>query len=82
MMLDQIKHVRDLVDGTVRIVRRGCGPATPLRAVYRTKIAVLVGPLIPDVHVMLLQPAHVGGTLEEPQQLIGQPLEEHGLRGQ
>ena len=29
---------------------------------------------------MLLQPAHVGGTLEEPQQLIGQPLEEQNLR--
>ena len=32
------------------------------------------------VHIALLQPTHVRGTFQEPQQLIGKSLEKHRLR--
>ena len=80
MILDKIKHIADLIDGTVRIIGRGRRPATPLSAVYGTQIAVLIGPFVPNMHIALLQPTHVRGTFQEPQQLIGKSLEKHRLR--
>ena len=82
VVTDQVEHIGDLVDRAVRIVRRRRRPATPLRAVDRPQIAVLVGPFVPNVHVVLLQPTYVRGAFEEPQQLVGQAFEEHRLRGE
>ena len=79
MILDQIKHIGNLVDGAVRILRSGSRPGTPLHAVDRAQIAVLIRPFIPDVDVMLQQPIDIRRALEEPQQLVGQPFEEHRL---
>ena len=31
----------------------GAGPRPPLRAIDRTKLAMLISPLIPDMHVMI-----------------------------
>ena len=55
----------DLVDMTA--VRRL--PVAPLLAVDGAEIAVLVGPFVPDAHLAVLQPAHVGVAAQEPQQL-------------
>ena len=82
MVADQIKHIGNLVDGAVGVLGRRRRPATPLCAVHRAQIAVLVGPLIPDMHVILLKPTHVGGTLQEPKQFVSDAAEEHGLGGE
>ena len=82
MILDQIKYIGNLVDGAVRILRSGSRPGTPLHAVDRAQIAVLIRPFIPDVDVMLQQPVDIRRALEEPQQLVGQPFEEHRFGGQ
>ena len=82
MMLDEVEHIGDLVDGAIRVLGGRRGPGTPLHAIDRAQIAVLVRPLIPNMHVVLQQPVDVGGTLQKPQQLIGQAFEEHGLGGQ
>src|SRR5438270_489314 len=47
----------------------------PLVAVHRAELAVLVGPLVPDRHAALLQPAHVGVAAQEPQQLVDDRLQ-------
>src|ERR1041384_1706295 len=49
-------------------------PPPPLLAVDRTELAVLVGPLVPDRHAVLLQVAHVRVALQEPQQLVDDRL--------
>src|SRR5690606_16054127 len=45
-------------------------PASPLAAIDWPEIAVFVGPLVPDLHPPLLQPAHIGVPAQEPEQLI------------
>src|SRR5882672_10326149 len=54
----------------------------PLVAVYRAELAVLVGPLVPDRHAALLQPAHVGVAAQEPEQLVEDRLEVQLLGGE
>lgn len=63
--LQCLDHRLDLVD--VLAVR--CRPGAPLRTVDRSQVAVLISPLIPDLDVPLLQPAHVRVTAQEPDQL-------------
>ena len=67
-MLDQLG---DLVDRPA-VLRR---PRAPLRAVDRPEIAALVRPLVPDAHAVLLQIAHVGVAVQEPQQLVHDRLQ-------
>src|SRR2546427_9825659 len=55
---------------------------TPLVAVHRAELAVLVGPLVPDRHAALLQPAHVGVAAQEPQQLVDDRLQVQLLGGE
>ena len=43
---------------------------TPLIAVNVSKIAVLVGPLVPYPHTIVLQVFHVCVAVEEPQELV------------
>src|SRR5438270_13604891 len=54
----------------------------PLVAVHRAELAVLVGPLVPDRHAALLQPAHVGVAAQEPQQLVDDRLQVQLLGGE
>src|SRR5699024_5698325 len=54
----------------------------PLRAVDGPEIAVPVGPFVPDGHVPLLQPAHVGVPAQEPQQLEDDRTGVHPLGGE
>src|ERR1044071_7367829 len=60
-------------------VRRG--PRAPLPAVDRTKVAVLIGPLVPDGYAMLVQVPHIGRTLQEPEQLVNDRLDVQLLGG-
>ena len=55
-------------------------PGTPLDAVHRAEVAVLVRPLVPDADAVLLEPGHVGGAGQEPQKLAHHRLEVHALR--
>src|SRR6185437_1235258 len=48
----------------------GRGPAAPLLAVHRAEVAVLIGPLVPDAHLVILEVTDVGIALQEPQQLV------------
>ena len=82
MVLDQIEHIADLIDGAIGIIRRRRRPAAPLRTIHGAQIAVLIGPFIPNMHIVFLQPTHVRGPLQEPQQLIGESLEKHRFRGE
>src|SRR5699024_4757490 len=50
-------------------------------AVDGAEVAVLVGPLVPDAHPALLQPAHIGVPAQEPQQLEDDRAGVHPLGG-
>ena len=63
---DLLHHRRDLIDRAA--VRRG--PGTPLPAVHRPQIAVLVAPLVPDGHPVTPQIGDVRAAREEPEQLV------------
>ena len=58
--------IGDLVDGAAVAI----GPRAPLRTVDGTQVAVLVGPLVPDSHAVVLQIFHIGIARQEPQQLV------------
>ena len=73
-----VNDLRDLVDVTAGVV----GPRPPLTAIHGPQVAVLVGPLVPDAHPMLLQVPHIGVALEEPQQFVDDRLEMHLLGGE
>ena len=57
-------------------------PASPLIAVDRPKLAVGVGPFVPDRDAGLLQRAHVGLAAQEPEELVDDRLRVHLLRRQ
>ena len=46
------------------------GPRAPLVAVHGAKLAVGVGPFVPDAHAVVLQVFHVGVAFEEPEQFV------------
>src|ERR1700682_1033679 len=64
-------HFFDLVDG-VAVLRR---PRTPLLAVDGPKLAVGVGPFVPDRHPVLAQIFDVGVAGEKPQQFVHDRLQ-------
>ena len=68
---DRIDDVGDLIDGPP-VQRR---PRPPLLAVNRSKVAVLVGPFVPDRDTVLLQIGDIGVALQEPQQLVSDRFE-------
>ena len=72
-----VEQRADLVD--VPAVRGG--PRAPLHAVDRAELAVGAGPLVPDAHAVLVQPADVGLAAQEPEQLVGDRAEVHALGG-
>jgi len=63
---DRLEHVGDLVDASTVQTR----PTAPLRTVHWPEIAVLVGPLVPDLDAVFLKPADVCLSAQEPQQLV------------
>ena len=64
--LERVQHLRELVDGMSVRSR----PGTPLMAVDRTEVPVLVGPFVPDGYLVVVQVLDVGIALDEPQQFI------------
>src|SRR5690606_12869007 len=64
ILADLFHNLGNLVDMTTV----GCRPGTPLHTVYGSKFALVVSPFIPDADALLLQPAHVGITAQEPKQ--------------
>src|SRR5437764_11988594 len=60
----------------------GRGPASPLVSVNRSKVAVRVGPLVPDRHAVRVQRANVRFTPQKPQQLVDDRLCVDLLRSQ
>src|SRR5438105_1016625 len=58
----------DLVDGASAL----CRPGTPLPAVDRAELPVLIRPFVPDRDLVLTQPGDVGVAAQEPQQLVDQ----------
>ena len=77
VILQRIDNLRNLVNRA----SVGGRPRTPLHAVHRTQVTVLVGPFIPNGHAALLQPADVRGTAQEPQQFNCHRLKVHALGG-
>ena len=63
---DLVGDMRDLIDG--RTV--ACVPGPPLRAVDRAQVAVLIGPLVPDRHTVVVQIRDIGIALQKPQKLV------------
>ena len=72
----RLQHGGDLVDASAI---PGV-PRTPLHAVHRPEVAVLVRPLVPDADPVLLQPGHVRGAGQEPQELADDGLDVNVLR--
>ena len=64
-------HLIDLMNRTAV----GTPPIGPLGTVHAPQITIRIGPLVPNAHPVLLQPAHVGVAPEEPEQLVGDTLE-------
>ena len=62
---DLLDQLCNLVD--VAAIRRG--PVAPLLAIHRAKIAVGIGPFVPDANAVFLQIGDVGVAAQEPQQL-------------
>ena len=60
----------------------GRTPVAPLRAVDATKVAIVVGPLIPDRDLVLVEILDVGLALDEPQQLVNDRAQMQLLGGQ
>src|SRR3979490_2105428 len=50
-------------------------------AINRTELALLVGPFVPDRDALFLEPAHIGVSGEEPEQLVDDGLQVQLLSG-
>jgi hypothetical protein len=50
------------------------GPEAPLMPVHRTKVAVFIGPFVPDGHAVVVQILDVRIAVQEPQQLVDHAL--------
>src|SRR5579872_7222702 len=69
----RIRIVLELAHGLLDLIDRaaiGCRPGAPLLAVHRSELAVLVGPLVPDRHAVLVKPRDVRFAAQKPQQLV------------
>ena len=70
VVFDLLDEVCDLVCGTARFRE-----ATPLVAVDGAKIAVFIGPFVPDGDAVVFQVFDVGVAIEEPQQFVDDGFE-------
>ena len=59
-------HPRDLINRA----SVGLGPGPPLVPIHGAQVAVFVGPLVPDRDLVVLEPANVGVSSQEPQQFV------------
>ena len=73
------------MDGATDLVNRTpvwCWPAAPLNTVHRAKSTVFIGPLVPDVHVLLLQTSDVRLAAQKPEQFLCNEAKGHLLGGE
>jgi hypothetical protein len=70
--------ILDLVDRPAIRLR----PRAPLLAVDGAELAVLVGPLVPDRHAVLLEGAHIRVAGDEPEQFVDDRFQMHLLGGE
>src|SRR5262245_61119138 len=70
------EKIRNLVDFTTV----PCGPGPPLRAVDGTKLAVFVGPFVPNGHPMIVEIFDVRVARQEPQELVDDRLKVQPFR--
>ena len=68
----------NLVDGTSVLA----GPAAPLRAVHGAKLAVFIGPFVPDADAVVFQKFDVGLPFQEPEQFVNDGAQVELLGGQ
>ena len=66
IVFDFIHQPGDLVIGPPV----GAGPGTPLLAIDRAKIALFIGPFVPDAHAILLEIGDIGVAAQKPQQFM------------
>ena len=78
IVLDHIHHLCELVDGSAV----WCRPGAPLVAIDRTKIAVLVGPFVPDGDTVVLEVLDVGVAGYEPKEFVDDGFEVNLFGGQ
>ena len=76
-LLDHFHHVGDLVDHAAI----GGVPAAPLVAIDWAKVAVGIGPFVPDAHAVVLEVLDVGIARQEPKQLVDDTLHVQLLSG-
>ena len=77
-VLDLIYGLGYLVDMASLIV----GPRAPLIAVDMAQVAILISPLVPNAHTVILQIAHIGIALEKPKEFVDYRLQMHLLGGE
>src|SRR5262249_37555951 len=77
ILTDRLDDRSDLIDGAAA----GRRPRTPLLAVNRTKITILVGPFVPDGDAVVVEILDVGVTGEKPQQFMDDRFQMQFLRG-
>ena len=76
--LNLVDHPRELVyNGGAVVV-----PVTSLRAIHRAKLAILIGPWIPDMDAVAMKGVQAGLPGEHPEQLIHDSPDEQPLGGQ
>src|SRR5208282_2673557 len=78
LLLDLVNDLVNLVDAAA--VRSA--PVAPLRPVYPAQVPVLVRPLVPDRHPVLVQVLDISIPAEEPEQFVNDGLEMDPLRRQ
>src|SRR5690606_23187028 len=61
-LLDQVGYLVDMAPV-------GCRPAPPLAPIDGPKVTIFIGPLVPDLDPILLEPAHICVPAQEPQKL-------------
>src|SRR5262249_40068469 len=69
--LQVLDHIGDLID----VCAAGHRPGTPLPPVDRPKLAVLVGPFVPDGYAVLVEITNIRRSLQEPEQLVDDRLD-------
>ena len=78
MMLDEFHHIGYLVDGAAVVI----GPRTPLVSIHGPEVAVLIGPLVPDGHLIIVEVLDVGVAAQEPEQFVNDAAQVQFLGGE
>ena len=78
LVLEIVEEAGDLIDGLAVLGL----PGPPLLAVNGAEVAVLIGPLVPDANLVVLEVADVGVAHQEPEELVNDGAEVELFGGQ